>query len=356
MSVKAPQEQASDDHDEYRGAQREVIVRGSGFLSVVGAVASLALVAFYPPTAEIGAAGWAVVLPACVLSIVPGIASLTLRRRPGMTEIMLLSFFGIIEIGLLEWLAGGGRAPYLQLLLLPVLGSACSQSPWRCAQAALLAVAVSLSPLLYSTVNVAATVTEFSLLSVMAVMTAITFSSTRAHRARLRDAGEHANTLAHLDPLTGMPNRRAFDEALVEAIASAARASTSVSLLLCDVNSFKQVNDTFGHAAGDEVLQSIARTLSDAVRRPDTAFRWAGDEFAVILRDSDELGASRVAARIRRAVARECRRPDGGTVSIGTGVAAVSDGMSAEQVLAEADRALFCQKARQREHEPVGAA
>jgi diguanylate cyclase (GGDEF)-like protein len=355
MSEEKPQASASTSQDRFRGAQQDLIFRGSGFLSILGAVASLSLMAFYPPTVAIGAAGWALAVPAGLLSIVMGALSVTLRHRPSIASVDASAFIGIAQISLLEWLAGGGKAPYLQLLIIPLLGSGVGQSVRRCGQVAFVAGLAAFSPLLYgSSVDALSTATEFIVLSAMTVLVAIVISSTREHRARLEDAGEYANVLAHVDPLTGMPNRRAFDEALVSVMESSQRDGTATSLLLCDVNSFKQVNDQFGHAAGDEVLQSIAQALSDAVRRPDTAFRWAGDEFAVILRASDELGASRVAARIRDAVKRQCRRPDGTVLTIGTGVAELKAGMSTDEVLIEADRALFSHKAQR--SQLVGAA
>ncbi len=346
MSATTIQQRQVIREDAYRGAQRDLIYRGSGVLSLVGSVTSLVLMALYPPTVAWGALGWALAVPAAILSIVLGCLSCTLTYQPSLTSVYSSSFVGIAQIGVLQWLAGGGKAPYVQLLMLPMLGAATGHPVRRCVPVALLASLAALSPLLYGSIDVPGTITEFWLLSVMTLMTAVVVSSTRTHRARLEDAGEHANVLAHVDPLTAMPNRRAFDEALALAAESSAAGGAAVSLLLCDVNTFKQINDTFGHAAGDRVLQAIARTLTDAMRRPDAAFRWAGDEFAVILRDTDEAGASRVAARLRRAVAGECRRPDGGTVTLGTGFAALKPGMNVEEVLVEADRALFCHKAR----------
>ena len=224
------------------------------------------------------------------------------------------------------------------------LGSAGSQSARRCLWVLLAACSAALSPLLYSSIDVAATATEFSLLSIMTLMMATVIASTRAHRARLMDASEFANELAHIDPLTGMPNRRAFDETLAHSIESSRLGGTPMSLLLCDVDSFKHVNDAFGHKAGDEVLESIARALSDAVRGPDAAFRWAGDEFAVILSNTGELGATRMAARLRDAVRVHCARASGCVITIGTGVAQLRDGMTAEELLDQADRALLAHK------------
>lgn len=334
--------------DAHRGAQRDLIVRGSGFLSILGALVALVLSAFYPPTAQIGAIGWALVVPASLLGVGAGIASLTLRHRPSMRAIHASSFTGLAQVGGLEWLAGGGRAPYMQLLMLPMIGSAAGQPLRRCLPVIGAAGLVAATPFLYGPAggDAGTMVTEFALLSSMTVMIAIVVTSTRTHRARLEDASEQANVLAHVDPLTGMPNRRSFEEALESALGSPEPDGAPVSLLLCDVDSFKQINDNFGHAAGDEALQAIGEALAGSVRKPDVAFRWAGDEFAVILRDSDAAAAEMVARRVRETVATRCRRPDGRPISLAVGVAELASGMTTDEVLAAADKALFCQKQR----------
>ena len=322
-----------------------MIIRGAGFLWAVGAATALALSPFFPPTAQIGQAGWLIMLPLMVGGLVVGVLCLTLKHRPSIATIHATSFTGAAQVALLAWLAGGGRAPYTQLLVLTTIGSAGGQDVRRCVYVLLAATVAALSPLLYSSIDVPLIVTELSMLSVMTLMISAVMSSTRIHRARLKDAGEEAKALAHVDPLTGMLNRRAFDEALALAVERARFENTApVSLLLCDVNHFKEINDGFGHTAGDAVLRTIAEALAGAVRRPDVAFRWAGDEFAVILRDSDSVGGRRMAARLREAVVRCCRRPDGLPVTIGTGVAELTPGMSCEEVLVAADDALCSHK------------
>jgi diguanylate cyclase (GGDEF)-like protein/PAS domain S-box-containing protein len=89
--------------------------------------------------------------------------------------------------------------------------------------------------------------------------------------------------LAHIDPLTALPNRRRFDEKLVEAIARSNRSGQAMALMLLDVDHFKQINDTHGHLTGDAVLKEFARRVQRRLRVTDTAARYAGDEFAVIL-------------------------------------------------------------------------
>lgn len=118
-----------------------------------------------------------------------------------------------------------------------------------------------------------------------------------ADRAKLLREAHHR---ALHDPLTGLPNRRRLEEGLLAALARAGEQRNRVGLLFCDVNDFKQVNDTLGHAAGDQVLVHVARMLSRSVRDADTVTRYSGDEFVVLiprLEHPAELDA--VASRVR---------------------------------------------------------
>ncbi|GAA4368938.1 sensor domain-containing protein [Paeniglutamicibacter cryotolerans] len=124
-----------------------------------------------------------------------------------------------------------------------------------------------------------------------------------AERTLLLDEARHRSL--H-DPLTGLPNRLHLQESLRAALAHAGGQHTRVGLLFCDVDDFKQVNDTLGHAAGDQVLQHIAHRLVAAVRSEDTVARISGDEFVVLIpgfEHPEELGS--VAGRVRDSVASE---------------------------------------------------
>ncbi len=118
----------------------------------------------------------------------------------------------------------------------------------------------------------------------------------------------HAQAMQHLlrfafnDYLTGLKTRRYFEQALEQEVRRAMRRRSSCALLLLDLDDFKQINDRFGHHAGDEVLRQFARLLNRDMREVDTAARFGGDEFAVILPDTDADGARFVATRIREAV------------------------------------------------------
>lgn len=112
--------------------------------------------------------------------------------------------------------------------------------------------------------------------------------------------------LSSRDALTGLANRRQFDMTLEREADRVARAGEPALVLLLDIDHFKQVNDTYGHGAGDLVLQAVARTLQDCVRPMDTVARYGGEEFAIVLPNCAPAFAQATAERVRRAV-EECR-------------------------------------------------
>jgi diguanylate cyclase (GGDEF)-like protein/PAS domain S-box-containing protein len=163
--------------------------------------------------------------------------------------------------------------------------------------------------------------------------------------------------LSRSDPLTGVFNRRRFDETLEAQLAHARRYRRAGALLIVDVDRFKQINDEFGHVAGDEALRAVARLLASNLRQTDTLGRDAtglvarlgGDEFALLLPETDVTGAEVVAARLVGAVAAEPLEIGGKPVQMGisVGVATFGGGNfpSAEELLAAADRAMYVVKA-----------
>jgi diguanylate cyclase (GGDEF)-like protein len=152
--------------------------------------------------------------------------------------------------------------------------------------------------------------------------------------------------LSTTDGLTGLRNRRAFDEKLLDEHQRSARSSQPFSLLLIDVDNFKSYNDQFGHQAGDAVLEEVARILQYTVRNYDMAARYGGEEFGVILPNTEKSGALELAERIRRAIERAEWVNRKVTVSIG--VATLSFGQSIPVLIEEADRALYTAKERGR--------
>jgi len=115
----------------------------------------------------------------------------------------------------------------------------------------------------------------------------------------LRDANRALEHLASTDELTGIANRRATEEGLRRDLARADRDSTPLSVVIIDIDHFKAVNDTWGHAAGDAVLSAVGKLLTGSLRTSDVAGRWGGEEFLCILPNTDSVGASVVAERLR---------------------------------------------------------
>jgi diguanylate cyclase (GGDEF)-like protein len=155
------------------------------------------------------------------------------------------------------------------------------------------------------------------------------------------------------DPLTGLFNRYHFEATLTREVARCARSATWLSVLLVDVDHLKTVNDRRGHQAGDAVLKRVSGAVRDSLRTADTAARYGGDEFAVILPDTDSgagrLVAERICVNVAASLGEEIvpGTPTQGTVSVGLAAIAVAGSSSAEaQLLLAADRALYAAKGR----------
>ena len=157
--------------------------------------------------------------------------------------------------------------------------------------------------------------------------------------------------LATTDGLTGLPNRRRFGEALQMEWTRASDTGSPLSLLMIDADSFKAYNDLYGHPAGDSLLQSFARCLTDNARRiGDLACRYGGEEFAVLLADTDAAGALRVAETIRGEIVGLAHDHPGtpsqlATVSIGVATVRPGPGQTSERLLLAADASLYRAKA-----------
>ena len=162
----------------------------------------------------------------------------------------------------------------------------------------------------------------------------------------LEEQNRALKTLAESDGLTGLANRRLFDDALAGELARARRSGSEFALILCDVDFFKKYNDRYGHAAGDDCLRQVASAIADGARRPgDLAARYGGEEFAVILPDTGLEGARTVAEAIRAVVAGlalEHADTPGGKVGLSLGVVAGMAGVEADSAWIEAaDRLLY---------------
>ncbi len=168
----------------------------------------------------------------------------------------------------------------------------------------------------------------------------------RRYHDRLTDMLKKSVALAYTDPLTGVYNRRYMNAHLDRAIMEIAETAKPVSALMFDIDHFKKVNDTYGHASGDEVLKVLAKRVSDAVRDFDMLARYGGEEFVVIMPSASSEQAFTVAERLRTRVGDKPIEVPGSaeplTITISVGVATTSDPMEmADSLLARADTALY---------------
>jgi diguanylate cyclase (GGDEF)-like protein len=161
--------------------------------------------------------------------------------------------------------------------------------------------------------------------------------------AQLARQNERLAELAAVDELTGTKNRRRFREDLDLLFAQAQRLGAPLSLIMLDIDQFKQYNDTFGHPAGDEVLQRLGSTLRSSLRNHDVVARYGGEEFVVLLPATDEDEAFEVAERLRRSIANGAwpRR----LVTASLGIATIGpQTTSASALVEQADQALYQSK------------
>ena len=165
----------------------------------------------------------------------------------------------------------------------------------------------------------------------------------------LRDANSKLRDLVYRDGLTGLYNHRFFQESLSQELLRADRYKTSVSLIIFDIDHFKNVNDNHGHQAGDQVLMNVSRAVSSSIRPTDIIARYGGEEFAVILPETNAAGAKVFAARLRRCVEGIATLVKGQliyvTVSAGTATFSPENGKSNKDLLINsADKGLYLSK------------
>jgi len=230
--------------------------------------------------------------------------------------------------------------------------AAVSGTPWR------IVVAVP-EDQLYISLNGASRLLAWSALAGLAIAgLMIIFMGSRLLRSRTRltTLNGDLDRLSRIDSLTGLRNRRDIEETLVAALSAARRHHVDLAVLLIDIDYFKRINDTHGHQAGDAVLTGTGLAIQSELRNEDTIGRWGGEEFLVVLPNTDAAGAVAVAERVRARVATP--EPDHSepriAVTVTVGVAAWTAGTMDELIL-RVDRALYAGKAAGRNNVQVAA-
>jgi diguanylate cyclase (GGDEF)-like protein len=183
---------------------------------------------------------------------------------------------------------------------------------------------------------------RMKLISVLASFAAMAIENAKLHHETIQ--------MAITDALTGLYNRRYFEQELPQELERASRYKQSFGLLMIDVDNFKSFNDTYGHPMGDRILATIALSIDKALRSVDFAFRFGGEEITVILPETSRKSACKVAERIRQRVAKDTKRLMRGSlvepITVSVGVACYpEDGDDADLLVARADDLLYQAKA-----------
>jgi len=338
----------SRDHD--ADTDLRLVTRLAGMLWLLGAAYLLVFAPFEPPTALVGAAGW-VPFGLCVAGSVLLAAHLVRRATPVTPGALLLqALLALGLVALVSCLAPSAH-PYVDLALVVAALSAMVHPARRVALVLVAASAALVVPELVHGADGDGLVTAAGHLVVLHALAGLSFAWATRMRALQRELGEQreqAVELARVDALTGLGNRRALDDALTVQRSVVARTGRPLSLLVCDLDDFKAINDQAGHPAGDSALRCVADVLRDTMRQPDHLFRWGGDEFVALLPDTTQEAAWQVARRMRRALPARCERPDGGRLRLTVGVAELRPGETGSDLLERADALLVAAKAQGR--------
>jgi diguanylate cyclase (GGDEF)-like protein len=313
----------------------------------------LLTLAFLPldhPSAALGWRGWMIAAALVVIDLAVA-KRIRDRRVPVSFNVLLgIAYGGVLQIVVLEWLAGGGFSAY-GVLGLAWLGAACVHPPRRAYPVLAALIAALNLPLFYEPYQPEAGTQIFAhsmLLGLVGTILTAYLHLVRRQRVEMREGAEVQRHLARVDELTGLGNRRAFDEALTFDVERFKREDQRLSVGLIDLDGLKKVNDGYGHLEGDRCLRELARVLEQSVRDSDTCFRWAGDEFAVLLPGTDRETALRVLDRVAGNVRKQCKRPDGQPLEISWGAGQLVPELTPEDLLELADEALMSQKALKR--------
>ena len=332
--------------DPYAGGDLANAQRLGALLWLIGIVLVVTLWPLSPPTGALGEAGW---IPAILLVLI-GFGFVYALRTEATADwgvLLAVAYAALFMISAMQWLAFSVEAPYLRLLLLPIGFVAAIHPPRKITGFLALCLVAMIGPFLYDRWDAHAAGTALASFVIwvgLAIVISILMSGVRAQRlAHVRTEAE-AREEARADPLTGLHNRRAFDEILNLEVKRAKRLGTPLCMAMVDIENFKQVNDHWSYAEGDRCLQSVAATVRRSLRDPDHCFRWGGDEFSIILSGTSADNAGPLGERLANEVAAACRRPDGEPIQIRFAVAELREGMPPAELVELAGLALTSAK------------
>ncbi|MET0329276.1 MAG: GGDEF domain-containing protein [Luteimonas sp.] len=298
-------------------------------ITLLGSVSSVVIVGFMGWRLLRG--DWALALfDAAVVAAVMSVVRVAWRdghtERAGAWMAVLNSIFGVIAVLVL----GPGASGWIYVILMTNFYLA----PLR--------VAVSGGAILLASASVTLLWREVSPLHISTLVTwSLVYGFSLAFARRASKHRDSLEQLASLDSLTGIPNRGMLESDLEQAIAR--RQGGRAGLLVLDLDRFKAVNDTYGHAAGDTVLIELATLLREELRQGDTVYRFGGEEFVMLLPVGSEDALARAGERVREAVATRLIGP-GGPVTVAIGGAMLSIERDWQDWFARADASLYLAK------------
>ena len=300
--------------------------RIAGLVATITGLLGVAFLPFAPPTEAVGAGGWAVGAAIVVATFAGAARLFDVRQHVTFDQIYALSYLGIASVVAMTWLAGGGESPYAALYPVIVAGSALNP-PRRslpfiaaCAAAALAQGGASALP----------TTLGWATVGALIVLAA----------DAIRQQSLALKSDARVDALTGLGNRRSFDETLGVVVARVRREPAPLAVALFDLDGLKSINDRYGHLEGDACLRQVALALQLGVRGTDRAYRWAGDEFAVLFPATTANEAAAVCERVRQRTAASAFTSQGEALMVSYGVAELEEG-DPLGLVARADDALM---------------
>jgi len=320
------------------------------FAATLWALQALMLAAFAPlasPTEAVGSAGWAI-LAAMVAVSLAAAGAIWLRPERVTDAALYVGSFGAITIlGVSVWLTGEATAPSSSVALLWLISVPLTSTVRQAVVFGAFVAVVAFAPMAYSGWDSATAVDIGSRLLIavaLASLGAARLKSEQLLHAALQRSSEEAGRLAYVDPLTALPNRRCFDRDMALEVEVAESAGKPLTLVFADINGFKEINDLQGHTAGDRHLQGVATRLREVLRDGDAAYRWGGDEFALLLPGADRQGARRVCDRLEMLMLDERSPRFGPGVSLSFGLAEHHAGHPAEELIEVADLQLIAAK------------
>jgi diguanylate cyclase (GGDEF)-like protein len=332
--------------DPYAGGDLDNAQRISAVLWGLLVLLTVALLPTSPPSHPSKGVAW--LITGVLVALGALLVAQNHRRRITSWGLLLAAGYGIVAgLAIMQWVAGGTGEPYERLFLLPVVFVAATQPPRQIVVFLGFVFLALMAPLVYDGWNTGAfgaSVASFVIWCGLGIGGNLLMSGVRAQR--LSHAAEEAEARheARIDTLTGLHNRRAFDELLIAEVARARRLGLPLSMAMVDIENFKEVNDRWSYAEGDRCLREVAASLKENLRQPDFCFRWGGDEFALILSGTPADETAPIAERLQVEVSGGCKRPDETPLRIRFAVAELRDGISPRELTEMAGLALTSAK------------